>query len=72
MMARGRKKKTQADAKNTENIETFYWKDFTYTCPVRGTVTEKIKVKKLKPQETPNIVSNYELEILKEELDDVE
>jgi hypothetical protein len=71
-MVRGRKKKTSSETKKPENVETHYWKDFTYTCPVRGLVTEKIKVKKLKPQETPSIIPNYELEILKEEPDDVE
>lgn len=67
-MARGRKPKAP-DPKKTD-VESFYWTEVTYTCPVRGKVTEKVKVKKLKPQETPNIIQNYELEILKEDAED--
>ena len=69
-MARGRPpKKIDAPGKPSE-VETCYWTEVTYTCPVRGKVTEKVKVKKLKPQETPKIIPNYELEILKDEVDD--
>jgi hypothetical protein len=71
-MARGRSPKNKEEPKKSDNVEGFYWTDMTYTCPVRGRVTEKIKVKKLKSQETPKTIPNYELEILKEDVDDVE
>lgn len=54
-----------------EPVESVYWTEITYTCPKRGKVTEKVQVKKLKGQPTPESSSSYELEILQNEsLDD--
>lgn len=49
--------------KNTEKekVEDFVWKEITYTCPVRGRVTDKVKVKIIKPQPVPD--SSYELDL---------
>jgi hypothetical protein len=56
----------------TNELELTYWTEITYTCPKRGKVTEKVQVKKLKPQEIPDTDSRYELEILKEAPEDDE
>ena len=71
-MAKRRVPKQDDDSKKRSEIETYYWTDVTYVCPVRGKITEKVKVKKLKPQESPKIIPNYELEILKDEVDDAD
>ena len=52
--------------------EQTYWTEITYICPKRGKVTEKVQVKKLKPQPVPETDSKYELEILKEASEDDE
>lgn len=52
--------------------ELTYWTEITYTCPKRGKVTEKVQVKKLKPQPVPDAAQKYELEILKEAPEDDE
>lgn len=60
-------KKTSKPQKDVDKcVESEYWTEVTFTCPVRGKVTEKIKVKKIKSQPTPH-VPLYELEILKED-----
>lgn len=65
-------KKTKKTTKtSTEEPECSYWTDITYVCPKRGKVTEKVRVKKLKPQPVPE-TSPYELEILKEDANDDE
>lgn len=72
-MARGRKPKANVNNKPIEgSVESYFWTEVTFVCPVRGKVTEKVKVKKLKPQDTPSVVPNYDLEILKEDQEDVD
>ena len=39
--------------KETADIESYYETTITYTCPKRGKVTEKVKIKKYKAQEAP-------------------
>jgi hypothetical protein len=58
-------------AKESQELESTYWIEYTYTCPKRGRVTERIQVKKLKAQSTPDKVQTHELDILKEnDIDD--
>ena len=54
-------------AKDSQELESTYWTEYTYICPQRGKVTEKIQVKKLKAQPTPDKVQTHELDILKED-----
>ena len=68
-MVRG--KKPLKEKNKQDEIESCFWTEVTFKCPIRGIVTEKVKVKRLKPKETPVLAQNYELEILKEvEIDD--
>lgn len=67
-------KKTKKNSKpknNDSQVKEYIWKDITYTCPVRGKVTQKIKVAVLKPQDAPESKFEIELPFLKE-TDDVE
>lgn len=63
------KKPKKVDASEPELV---YWTEITYICPTRGKVTEKVQVKKLKPQPVPDVGQKYELEILKEVAEDDE
>lgn len=57
-----RKKK---DKNELKEVESTYWTEVTFTCPKRGRVVQRIEVKRLKPQPTPDVMPGYELEILK-------
>lgn len=67
-----KKAKTQkSSTKELQELESTYWAEYTYNCPKRGKVTERIQVKKLKAQPTPDKVQTHELDILKEsDIDD--
>jgi len=49
------KKKKKVKAKTTKkadpNVEKEYFKEVTFICPVRGKITQKVKVKKLKTRD---------------------
>ena len=45
-----KKKADVVDIKTGAEIEAVEYREVTYTCPVRGKVTEKVKVTKYKPQ----------------------
>jgi hypothetical protein len=48
-------KTAKAKAKiNKEDIEKVYTTTITYTCPVRGVVSEEVEVIRYKPQKTPD------------------
>lgn len=64
-------KKTKKSKVHVEQQESSYWTEITYLCPKRGKVTERVQVKKVKPQPIPE-ASLYELEILKEDAHDDE
>lgn len=64
-------KKIKKSKTADEQQESSYWTEITYVCPKRGKVTEKVQVKKVKPQPIPE-ASLYELEILKEDAHDDE
>lgn len=53
-----KKKKEPVEEKLDDKVESIEWREITFTCPVRGKVTQKVKVVKLKPQkvEDRNIV----------------
>jgi hypothetical protein len=53
--------------KDLKTVESTYWTEITFTCPRRGTVTQKVEIKRLKSQPTPESVQGYELEILKDD-----
>jgi len=60
-------------AKIDPNLEKIYETTITFTCPVRGLVTQKVKVKRYKTKETKSVdvISNTEDDIVAhvEELD---
>jgi hypothetical protein len=58
-----RKKSKEEPSKN--DVESVYYDEITYVCPKRGKVTEKVKVKRLSTQKSPDRLPPYELEILK-------
>ena len=41
--------KTPAKPRKDPRIERIYEEEVTFTCPVRGKVTQKVKIKKFKP-----------------------
>jgi len=46
----GRPKKVKPDQqKRDPNVESVYETEVTFTCPIRGLVTQKVKVKRYKP-----------------------
>lgn len=67
-----KKTKKPKSKTNPSEPELTYWTEITYICPTRGKVTEKVQVKKLKPQPAPDVTQKYELEILKEASEDDE
>lgn len=60
-----RKKREKKEEPRKEEIESSYYEDITYTCPKRGKVTERVKVKRLASQKIPDKQVAYELDILK-------
>ena len=73
-MGRPKGSKNKGEKKQS-NVEDTFETWIEYTCPVRGKVREKVKVKKLKPSQTeyPHIVNSSEDVIDKvEESDDSE
>jgi hypothetical protein len=48
-MKKKSKVKAPAKQKKDPRIEEIYEEDVTFTCPVRGLVTQKVKVKRFKP-----------------------
>lgn len=50
-------------------IEQEYWQEVTYTCPTRGKVTQRVKVKRFRGQKAPD-KPEFELDILKQEEED--
>lgn len=49
-MAKGKKKAAPAPKEKDPNVLEEYWEEVTFMCPKRGKVTQKIKVKKMKPK----------------------
>ena len=58
------RKKNKEEPKKDE-VESVYYDEITFTCPRRGKVTEKVKIKRLKTQKAPDKTPTYELDILK-------
>lgn len=58
-------KQTPKEREEAE-IESIDWIDMTYSCPVRGQVTEKVKRIKYKPQRAPSYQSRYDSDMLNE------
>jgi hypothetical protein len=54
------KKKAPKKPKLEEGVEEIIEQEVTYTCPVRGKVTEKVKIKKLKPKATSSQITVIE------------
>lgn len=62
------KKHAKPKKSSMQQPESTYWTEITFMCPKRGKVTERVEVKRLKPQPIPEHSPGYELEILKEDL----
>ena len=60
------KKKSKKEKPADPRVESEYFTEVTWTCPARGKVTEKVKIKRLKPQAAPVAPNPFDLEILKE------
>lgn len=81
-MSNKKKKSEIVDIKNGETIETIEWKSITYTCPIRGQVTQKVKVTRYKTKTVENrdyvrssdpLINDFDMkEITDSELDDLE
>lgn len=62
-----KKSKEVTENKELELIESEMFLDITFTCPVRGKVTQRVKGTKYKAQKAPDKQINYEYDFLKEE-----
>lgn len=75
-----KKKADVIDLKTGVGIETVEYKEVTYTCPVRGKVTQKVKVTKYKAQKvevddmvrtSDPVINDFDMsEITGQEVDD--
>lgn len=45
-----RKPKKKVKSETDPNVMEEVWQEISYTCPIRGKVIQKVKVKKLKPK----------------------
>jgi hypothetical protein len=45
------------------DIEFEYDQDIVFNCPVRGTITQKVKIKRIRPQTAPEYTS-YDLSLI--------
>lgn len=55
-------KKVKEKNKELNDIEFEYEKEIKFTCPVRGEVVQKVKVKRIRPQRVPEpIIYNLSL-----------
>lgn len=73
-MARPKKPKTEKKPRKDPRIEDVYEEEVTFNCPVRGQVTQKVKIKRYKPfteQNAKHLVASIdELTSKLEEQDD--
>lgn len=60
------KKQKSKEQSSVSEVDHEVWIDVTYTCPVRGVVTERVKGIRYKPQQAVQH-PKYELEFLKDD-----
>lgn len=62
-----RPKKNKKEDKEKAEILFEYWIDYTYTCPIRGQVTERVKATRYQAQKyKPGALDVESLDLIKE------